>query len=287
MDGKHFSMRNFKYLLVVILVCLLGSADAQNLVVGTFNLRFDNPKDSGNLWVNRAPVVTSMIRFHQFDVLGTQEGLGNQIDDLNKQLPEYQHYGLGRNDGKDAGEHSVIFFKRDKFTLLNKGDFWLSQTPEKPSKGWDAKLNRICSWVYLQDVKSKKKFYFFNVHYDHQGKVAREESSKLILERIKTIAGKEPVILTGDFNGDHASSWYQRVAESGLLKDTYRLVSHPYDHNPSANGFGRELQKTGIIDHIFISENLNVERWGILSDSYHGKFPSDHFPVLSEIQLNK
>ncbi|HMI04946.1 MAG TPA: endonuclease/exonuclease/phosphatase family protein [Pedobacter sp.] len=280
-------MRNFKYLLAIILLCVLGSANAQNLIVGTFNLRFDNPKDSGNLWLNRLPVVASLIRFHQFDVLGTQEGLGNQINDLDKQLPEYQHYGLGRNDGKDAGEHSVIFFKREKFTLLNKGDFWLSQTPEKPSKGWDARLNRICSWVYLQDIKSKKKFYFFNVHYDHQGKIAREESSKLILERIKNIAGKGPVILTGDFNGDHTSSWYQRVANSDLLKDTYRLASHPYDYNPSANGFGRELQKSGVIDHIFITESLTVERWGILSDSYHGKFPSDHFPVLSEIRLNK
>ena len=121
----------------------------------------------------------------------------------------------------------LIFFKKDKFTLLKQGDFWLSKTPEIPSKGWDAKIMRICSWVYLQDIKSKKKFYFFNVHYDHQGKIAREESSKLILERIKTIAGKEPVILTGDFNGDHASTWYRRIADSGILKDSYKLVSHP------------------------------------------------------------
>ena len=107
MDGKILCMRNYKYILTVTLLCLIGSAKAQNLVVGTFNLRFDNPKDTGNLWVNRAPVAASLIRFHQFDIFGTQEGLANQIEDVSKLLPEYQHYGLGRDDGKDAGEHST------------------------------------------------------------------------------------------------------------------------------------------------------------------------------------
>ncbi|CAM3744626.1 endonuclease/exonuclease/phosphatase family protein [Mucilaginibacter galii] len=274
------------FLPALVLLLLTFNVFAQTFTVGTFNLRNANPADTGNLWVNREPVVVSLIRFHDFDVLGTQEGLKSQIEDLEKAMPEYQRYGLGRDDGKDNGEHSAIFFKKTKFKLLNKGDFWLSQTPEKPSLGWDATCcNRICSWVYLQDVQSKKKFYFFNVHYDHRGVIAREESSKLILDKIKTIAGKEAAVLTGDFNGDHTSSWYQKVATSGLLKDTYQGVEHPYVLNTSFNGFGASVKRNNIIDHIFTTGAFSVTKWGVLTDTYHGKYPSDHFPVLAKIVL--
>jgi len=274
--------------LFILLSLLTVTVFAQSLTVGTFNLRFANPKDAGNLWADRAPVVSSLIQFHEFDVLGTQEGLKSQMEDLEKALPEYQRYGLGRDGGQDEGEHSAIFFKRSKFKLLNKGDFWLSETPDKPSLGWDATCcNRICSWVYLQDVQSKKKFYFFNVHYDHQGVVAREESSKLILQKIKDIAKAEPVILTGDFNGDHESSWYKRVATSGLLKDTYTSAERPYALNASFNSFGTgsSLKGNAIIDHIFATAGFAVSKWGVLTDTYHGKFPSDHFPVLAKVML--
>ncbi|MEN0053093.1 MAG: endonuclease/exonuclease/phosphatase family protein [Mucilaginibacter sp.] len=279
-------MRTKHILLMALGILLSFYSHAQNLIVGTYNLRYANPRDTGNMWVNRAPIVASLIRFHDFDIFGTQEGLLNQLQDINAALPQYERYGLGRDDGKDAGEHSAIFFKKDRFNLLNKGDFWLSQTPEKPSLGWDATCcNRICSWVYLQDKQTKKKFYFFNAHYDHQGKVAREESSKLILERIKNIAGKEPVILTGDFNGSHESSWYQRVATSGLMFDTYSKAGHPYANNASFNAFKSSVPGNEIIDHIFTTSGFTVKRWGILTDSYHGKYPSDHFPVLSEISF--
>ncbi|WP_345947986.1 endonuclease/exonuclease/phosphatase family protein [Mucilaginibacter sp. PAMB04274] len=270
--------------LLLLLTLVTGMLHAQTLTVATYNLRFDNPRDTGNLWVNRAPVVAALIRFHNFDIFGTQEALKNQLDDVATALPQYQRYGVGRDDGSDKGEHSAIFFRKDKFKLLNKGDFWLSQTPEKPSLGWDATCcNRICSWVYLQDVTSKKRFYFFNVHYDHQGMVAREESSKLILQKIKAIAGSATAILTGDFNGDHNSSWYKRIATSDLLKDTYQQVKYPYFNNGSFNGFGASLKNNEIIDHIFTTVNVLVNRWGVITDSYHGKFPSDHFPVMAEI----
>jgi endonuclease/exonuclease/phosphatase family metal-dependent hydrolase len=166
-----------------VLLFLIMNAQAQNFIVGSYNLRYENAHDTGNLWVNRAPVIESLIRFYDFDILGTQEGLIGMINDLSKALPQYERYGIGRDDGKDAGEHSAIFFKKDKFTLLKHGDFWLSQTPDKPSLGWDATCcNRICSWVYLQDKMTKKKFYVFNTHYDYQMDLARNESSKLILK---------------------------------------------------------------------------------------------------------
>jgi endonuclease/exonuclease/phosphatase family metal-dependent hydrolase len=261
-------------------------AHAQKLIVGTFNVRYDNPKDEGNLWVDRAPVVANLLRFHGFDIFGTQEALKNQLDDMSRALPEHERYGRGRDDGKDKGEFSAIFFRKDRFKLLNKGDFWLSETPDKPSMGWDGTCcHRICSWVQLQDLASKKKFYVFNAHFDHQGVQARQESSKLILQKIQEIAGQEPVILTGDFNGDHSSGWYQAIANSGKLKDTFREVKHPYVTNPSFNGFKHPKEGKQIIDHVFVTGNFKVNRWGVLTDSYHGKYPSDHFPILVELEL--
>ena len=269
----------------VLLVFASFELIAQQITVGTFNIRFDNPRDSGNLWVDRAPVVANLIRFHGFDVLGIQEGLKNQLDDISNALPEYSRYGKGRDDGKDAGEHSAIFFRKDRFKLLKSGDFWLSETPDVPGKGWDVTCcNRICSWVYLEDVKSKKQFYAFNVHYDHQGVVARRESSKLILKKINEIAGTKPVLLTGDFNGGRDSEWYKTIASSEVLADVNGKVKFPYANNSSSNGF-RTPRGQSVIDHIFMSKQFTATRWGILTDTYFGKFPSDHFPVLAEVEL--
>jgi len=261
-------------------------AGAQQLTIATYNLRYDNKRDTGNLWADRAPVVAELIRFHDFDVFGTQEGYKNQLDDISKALPQYAWYGKGRDDGKDKGEHSAIFYKKNDFTLLKQGDFWLSQTPDTPSLGWDATCcNRICSWVYLQHKKSGKKFYFFNAHFDHQGTQARSESSKLVLEKIKKIAGAQPAIFTGDLNSSQQTEWYLTLANSGILKDTYKQVPHPYASNGSFNGFGKTLQDSVIIDHIFTTRHFSATKWGILTDSYHGKYPSDHFPVLAIVTL--
>lgn len=275
-----------KFILSIGLLFLTFVSQAQELTVGTYNLRYDNPGDTGNPWVDRAPVVSNLIRFHDFDIFGTQEGLKNQLDDINNALPEYTRYGLGRDDGKDKGEHSAIFFKKDEFNLLKKGDFWLSQTPEKPSLGWDATCcNRICSWVYLQHKKSGKKFYFFNAHFDHQGTIARRESSKLILEKINDIAGNSSAIFTGDLNGGRKSEWYQALANSGKLADSYTQVKYPYVNNSSFNSFGKEKKSFEIIDHIFVTNQFAVKKWGVLTDTYFGKFPSDHFPVLAVLTI--
>jgi endonuclease/exonuclease/phosphatase family metal-dependent hydrolase len=259
---------------------------SQKIIAATFNLRYQNITDSGNLWIQRAPVVASLIRFHEFDIFGTQEGLRSQLNDIKKSLPEYDFYGAGRDDGKEAGEHSAIFFKKEKFNLLKNGDFWLSETPDQPSKGWDAVCcNRICSWVCLSDKKTGKKFYFFSAHFDHQGKIARIESSKLILQRINAIAGSDPVIFVGDLNGDQQSEWYLNIETSDLLEDTYKQVPNPYANNGSFNGFGKNLASSAIIDHIFVTKQFIVKKWGILSDSYHGRYPSDHFPVVAELEI--
>ena len=257
---------------------------AQTYTTGTFNIRLDTETDKENQWKNRAAVVSQLIEFHDFDIVGTQEGFHHQLQDILKALPQYAIYGKGRDDGKQAGEHSAILYKKDKFELLAQGDFWLSETPETPSLGWDAKCcKRICSWVYLKDKKTKKSFYFFNAHYDHQGVTARKESSKLILEKIKTIVKDKPVIFTGDLNGNHSSDPYLIIADSDILKDTYKQVKQPYAHSNSFNGFGAQLKGNSIIDHVFVSKHFKTYRWGLLTDSYQGKYPSDHFPVLVEV----
>lgn len=275
-----------KSILVCFMCVLFATATfAQTITVGSFNVRYDNPRDSGNLWSSRLPRVAALIDFHEFDIVGTQEGLQHQLDGLQDLLPGYTYYGIGRDDGAFKGEHSAIFIKKDAFAILDNGDFWLSETPTKPGFGWDARINRICSWVLLQHKVTNKKMYCFNVHYDHQAMVARKESSKLILEKIKTIAGNTPVILTGDFNGDHSSEWYQLIANSGVLLDTYKRVAVPYKPNGTFQGFGPNLNPDQVIDHIFTSSHFTVSRWGVLTDSYNGKFPSDHFPVLTRITL--
>jgi endonuclease/exonuclease/phosphatase family metal-dependent hydrolase len=265
---------------------LFGSSiQAQQATLGTYNLRYDNVNDGDNSWSNRKAALISLIRFYDFDILGTQEGLTNQLNDISEALLSYSRYGIGRDDGIDAGEHSAIFFRKDKFTLAEKGDFWLSETPDIPSLGWDATCcKRLCTWLKLLDKKSGKSLFVFNVHYDHEGKVAWAESSKLILKKIQKIAGKECVVLTGDFNAGRKEQCYLTLAHSGVLKDTHDKVAYPYASNPSFNDFGKNLKSTEIIDHVFVSEQIKVTKWGMLTDSYHGKYPSDHFPIMVEIQ---
>jgi endonuclease/exonuclease/phosphatase family metal-dependent hydrolase len=274
-----------KLLIFFTFLALIGKLSiAQTYITGTFNIRLDTEADKENQWKNRAAVVSQLIDFHDFDVLGTQEGFHHQLQDILKALPQYAVYGKGRDDGEQAGEHSAILYKKDKFELLAQGDFWLSETPEKPTLGWDAKCcKRICSWVYLKDKKTKKSFYFFNAHYDHQGVTARKESSKLILEKIKAIAKDKPVIFTGDLNGNHNSDPYLIIANSDILKDTYQQVKQPYANSNSFNGFGTQLKGNSIIDHVFVSKHFKTHKWGLLTDSYQGKYPSDHFPVLVKV----
>lgn len=277
----------FKYILSVLLLSAIGlSASAQQYTVGSFNIRNDNAGDVGNRWAQRGQIAANLIKFHQYDIFGVQEAFKNQVDDLSRFLPGFEQYGLGRDDGKEAGEHSSIFYRKDKFKLLKKGDFWLSENPDKPGKGWDAKCcNRICSWVQLKDISTGKSFYYFNAHFDHEGEIARVESSKLILKKIREIAGSSPAIFTGDLNGGADSEWYLTLANSGFLTDTYKQVKEPYVNNASFNGWGKNLEGYEIIDHVFVTKAFTAKRWGLLTDTYHGKFVSDHFPVLVDVVL--
>ena len=302
-------------LLAVALVCSVQCLFAQKQMnVATYNMRNDNNKDdalAGNGWKQRFPVIASLIQFHDFDIFGTQECLHHQLEDLKTVLPNYNYIGIGRDDGQQAGEYSAIFYKTDRFKLLKSGNFWLSETTDKPNKGWDAVLPRICSWGQFRDLQSGLTFYFFNLHMDHVGKVARSESSKLILAKIKEMTAGQPVILTGDFNVDQTSDSYAVLENSGVLKDSYELAKIRYALNGTFNAFKTDSKTDSRIDHIFLTKDFAVSRYGILTDTYRSKreepakensanfpkevslskyvarVPSDHFPVMATITWAK
>lgn len=273
------------YILLILVVCFTTTR-SQEIIAGTYNIRLQTTADSGNLWVNRAPAVAALLKFHEFDVFGTQEGFRNQLIDIQRSLPGFDFYGAGRDDGKEKGESSAIFYRKERFNLLDKGDFWLSETPDQPSKGWDGKCcNRICSWVHLEDKKTGKRFYYFSAHYDHEGTTARLESSKLILQRMQAICGGAPAIFCGDLNCGQQTAPYLTITNSGYLSDSFRKANFPYSTNGTFNDFGKNITGSDIIDHIFITDHFIVSKWGILSDSYYGKYPSDHFPVMAELRF--
>ena len=195
-----------------------------SLKVGSYNIRYENEGDAGrgNGWEDRLPYVCAMLRYERPDIFGSQEVLVDQLHDMLDALPDYDCVGVGRDDGKEAGEFEPVFWRRDRFGLLDKGWFWLSETPEKPGLGWDAACIRICTWAYLKDKDSGKRIWFFNLHMDHVGVVARAESAKLIVRRIESMCKpSEYVFVTGDFNVDQANEIYRTFTQSEVLTDSY------------------------------------------------------------------
>lgn len=287
-------MKKILLLLLVLSIAICTTGFAQQFTVATYNMRNDNASNDdsvrGNGWKQRLPVIVKLIQFHDFDIFGTQECLIHQLKGLKASMPSYAYTGIGRDDGKTEGEFSAIFYKTTKFKLLAHGDFWLAPITDKPNKGWDAALPRICSWGSFQEIKTGYKFYYFNLHMDHIGVVARRESAKLVLTKIKAIAGTAPVIFLGDFNVDQTSDSYAVINTSGTLKDAYELSPIKYAENGTFNDFNADTKTTSRIDHIFLTKDFTVKRYGILTDSYRGKakggdqyeakLPSDHFPVM-------
>jgi endonuclease/exonuclease/phosphatase family metal-dependent hydrolase len=188
----------------------------QILRVATYNIRFDNPADSQDLWKNRNPYVGGLIRLYNIDIFGTQEGLWNQLEDLKKGLNRFDYTGAGRDDGHKKGEYAAIFYNTAVFELLESGTFWLSEDTARPNKGWDAALPRICTWGKFKVLSTDKEFYLFNVHFDHIGERARSESTKLVLNTIRKTAKESPAILTGDLNFDETDPNFAILSGSGI-----------------------------------------------------------------------
>ena len=224
--------------------CYCEDDSDQTLRVMTFNIRLNIPSDGLNAWPHRKDKAASMIQFHHADIVGLQEALPEQVKDFEERLPDYDWFGVGRDDGKNQGEYAAIFYKKERLKLLQHSTFWLSENPEIPGKGWDAACIRVVTWGQFRDRKTRKTFFLFNTHFDHKGKIARKESAQLLLKKIKEIAGNSNVIVTGDFNTTPGSIPYKILTESSdseiKLVDTITVSQHPH-HGPNRTFTGFKL----------------------------------------------
>jgi endonuclease/exonuclease/phosphatase family metal-dependent hydrolase len=301
--------------LILTLCCSfisIAALQAQSLYVGEFNIRNDNAKDAaaGNGWATRCPVVCDILKVESFDIFGTQEVLHNQLEDMLAALPDYDYIGVGRNDGKTSGEYAAIFYRSHRIMCLSSGHFWLSETPEVVgSVGWDAKYTRICTWGQFKDRKTGNKFWMFNLHMDHRGVEARKQSALLVMERIKTMCGKQPYILLGDFNVDQFNPIYPMMMESGMFVDCHDAAVVRFAPTGSMNYFKPDFKTDSRIDHVLVSDDFEVLDYTVLTYSYWSeekpsaealeaikageegvvvhkqRLPSDHYPIGIHLNL--
>ncbi len=282
-------MKKSKCLVITLLVAYLAAGQSAFSVM-TFNIRLNLASDSLNAWPYRKDKVASQVLFHKPAILGVQEALHEQMVDLAGSLRGYRSVGGGRDDGKEKGEASAIFYDTARLQLLKTDMFWLSEAPDKPGiKGWDAAYPRIVTWAQFRDKKTKKIFFAFNTHFDHMGKIARRESAKMILQRVYSIAGKYPAVITGDFNAGPADEPVQLIvnkADPLHLVDAKELSRAPH-YGPAGtfNGFGAKEVNDQPIDYIFLKGKWQVYTHATISQTWGGLFASDHFAVLAELAL--
>jgi endonuclease/exonuclease/phosphatase family metal-dependent hydrolase len=266
------------------------SIQSQELNVMTFNIRLNIKSDSLNAWPYRKDNAASQIKFHNVHILGVQEALHEQMMDLGQSLSQYKYAGVARDDGKTKGEYSAIFYDTIRMKLLGSSTFWLSLTPEIPgSKSWDAAITRVVTWAKFKDARSKKTFFVFNTHFDHIGKEARRESAKLLKQRVKEIAGNNPVIIMGDFNSKPSDDPIKILVDSAdndKFIDTKAVSLTPhYGPQGTFNAFTSKEIDNEPIDFIFLKGKWKVLQHATLSQTWGGRFSSDHFPVFVRLSF--
>lgn len=278
---------NTSKIIVVILTCFLSfHTMAQSLKVITYNIRLDLDADGENNWTNRKDFFTSQIQFYEPDIFGVQEATPSQVTDISNTLYQYSYVGIGR-EGLGKGESSNVFYKKERFNVLQESTFWLSETPEVISKGWDAACNRVCTYALLYDKKNNTTFWVFNTHLDHKGDVARTKGIELILSRMKMLNTKNyPIIFMGDFNSEPNEERIVNLKKE-MLNCKEISIQKPFGPTGTFNGFKHNQAVTVLIDYIFISKNSHfiVNKYAVLSDSKDLKYPSDHLPVYVELNF--
>ncbi|HPA46477.1 MAG TPA: endonuclease/exonuclease/phosphatase family protein [bacterium] len=292
---KSLISKSLFFLCLVGIGLTVSAQDQQSIQVMTFNIRYNNPNDGINAWPNRKDAVAKSIGSqYRVDLVGMQEVLKEQCADLEQRLPDYAWIGVGRDDGKEAGEFCPIFYRKERFDLLDHATFWLSETPEiAGKKGWDAACNRVVTWGKFKDRRTQKEFYHFNTHFDHRGETARIESAKLIWQRVMDIAGKTPAIVTGDLNTRENSTPYAiltgKEPVDGVrsdLRDARYASVHGHEGPTSTFSNWTEIGEPETkIDYIFLHGNIRALRHRVLTDRIEDRFLSDHLPVLAEIEV--
>lgn len=265
-----------------------GTLQAQEFVNAmSFNIRYDNPEDGTQNWHLRKANVVRMLHFYDLDIIGMQEVLHAQLTYLEQELPDYEYVGIGREDGKTTGEYAPIFYRKSRFELMKSGTFWLSETPDSVSKGWDADLERIATWAILKDRETEQEILAINTHFDHKGDLARVESAKLLKRKITDLGANLPVILTGDFNLTPEAAGIQTIIKldgAHTLKDAKLLAEVTYGPDWTTCGFDNrpfEVRKT--IDYIFVKGISRVSRFAVFAEMLDNLYLSDHCPVFAQL----
>ena len=270
----------------LLLLTVLGCAPEANLGVMSFNIRYGTAQDGDNAWEHRRDLVLATIAAEDPDILGLQEALRFQLDEIGAAFPAYQEIGVGRDDGVAAGEYAAILIRRDRFTVEASGTFWLSDTPQAPgSMSWGNRIPRVCTWAVLVDRLTGRRFAVFNTHLDHESQPARARGTTLIVERTGSLAGDVPALVLGDFNAGEDNAALTPVRAAGFV-DVYRTV----DSDPAGDGTfgGFRGDSTGArIDYIFARGGWTVQGADILRRRSGVRDPSDHFPVTARLRLNE
>ena len=280
-----------KIMFLLLAVCMLaGCSEGEKKVKvrwATFNIRLDTPVDSLNRWGYRMERAAQFIKDAQLDVVGTQEVLHSQFEDLKRMLPEFEGVGVARDDGKTKGEYSSVFYRKDVFDALDSGTFWLSEYPDSVGlKGWDAACVRVATWAKLQHKETGKIVMAVNTHFDHVGVEARKQSALLIIRKIKEIVGDRAAMLTGDFNVTDQSDAYQTITTNEfVLKDAHKIAEKVSGVNYTFHNFTRQpLEKRSKIDFIFVTPHIRVLSSDIPQE-VEGALLSDHNPQWIEMEF--
>lgn len=251
----------------------------------SYNIKYANENDGENSWSLRKDYLGNQIKFYQPDIFGVQEAVLEQLEYFEENLPEYNYVGVGRDDGKTKGEFSAVFYDTNRFEVLKENTFWLSETPGKVSVGWDAAMERVCTYALFEDKESGKKFWVFNTHFDHIGEKAREESARLIWKMIHDLNSEDlPVVLMGDLNLEPDTSGIRFLSEK--LNDSKTIAELDFGPEGTFNGYNFIAPVTRRIDYVFTSKgDISVKKYAVLSDSKDLKYPSDHLPVFVQLQF--
>lgn len=273
----------------ILSFCTLGSSFAQsNVKLMSYNIRYDITTSNASPWTERQTAIAGQIKRFDADIIGMQEVLEHQREQLLSDLPGFASIGVGRDDGQKAGEYAPIFYKEERYGLMNSGTFWLSPTPDVPSKGWDAALNRICTYAQFFDLESKESFWVFNTHFDHVGEVARMKSSEFILQKIQEVTNGtlQAVIFCGDLNlnDDHPTITFLQSEMKDALLVAKQIKTKT---NQTFNNFDLTTPASKRIDYIFTNEQLRVQSFETIVEPFGVSYPSDHFPIFTSLKFKK